>query len=173
MSSQSPDHQRRSRYAITVVLLAILAAPLILYGARMALKSTSNDPRQWLPKSFAETDTYDWFQSKFGTDEIAVVSWPGCDLDDPRVDDLADALEATKYFDRVRTGRNALRELMSSPLDFSRSSAVSRLRRILIGAEDESTCLILTTSVAGQADRSAAVREIETQAFSVCQLNAS
>jgi predicted RND superfamily exporter protein len=167
------DHQRRSRYAIAVVLLATLATPLILYGARMALKSTSNDPRQWLPKSFAETDTYDWFQIQFGSDEIVVVSWPGCNLDDPRVDRLAEALEPTEYFDRVRTGRNVVRELMSSPLNLSRASAIRRLRRILIGGEDESTCLILTTSVAGQEDRGAAVREIEAQALSVCQLKAS
>lgn len=173
MNSELLVDRRRSRYAMSILLLATFLAPLILYGARMALKSTSNDPRQWLPKSFAATDTYDWFQRQFGGDEIAVVSWPGCDLGDPRVGQLADALEASKYFDRVRTGQNALRELMSPPQDFSRSAAISRLRRILIGVEDESTCLILTTSAVGQDDRTETVREIETLAYSVSGINAS
>ena len=69
--------QRRAR--ITLTLMAV-AVPLIAFGALKALRSTSNDPRQWLPKRFAETDRYDWFQDQFGTDEIAVVSWPGCTL---------------------------------------------------------------------------------------------
>ncbi len=159
-----------TRYAIAIVLLAVISSPLIGYGALRALKSTSNDPRQWLPKSFAETDTYDWFQSHFGTDEFAVVSWPGCDLDDPRVGQLSQALLKTAFFDRVRTGQNAIEELMSPPQNFSRTAAISRLRRILIGARDGTTCLVLTTSVTGQADRSAAVREIETLAWDVCQL---
>lgn len=63
-----------------------------------------------------------------------------------------------------------MQELMAPPLSFSRTAAISRLRGILIGAEDESTCLVLTTSVAGQDDRTGAVREIERQAASVCQL---
>lgn len=169
--SSSPDSLRR--FAVAIIVFAALSAPFILYGARKALKSTSNDPRQWLPKSFAETDTYDWFQSKFGTDEIAVASWPGCNLDDPRVDDLSRSLASSKYFDRVRTGQNALQELTSSPQNFSRAAAISRLQGILIGAEDQTTCLVLTTSVAGQADRSAAVHEIETQALEVCDIPAS
>lgn len=178
MNSQSPDHSRKfiahpSRYAIAIILFALFSSPVIFYGARKALQSTSNDPRQWLPKSFAETDTYDWFQSKFGTDEIAVVSWPGCDLDDPRVEQLSQALLSTDYFDRVRTGQNAIEELMSPPQSFSRSAAISRLRRILIGPEDDTTCLVLTTSLIGQSDRSAAVSEIEQQALRVCNLPAS
>ena len=136
-----------TRYAIAIVLLAVISSPLIGYGALRALKSTSNDPRQWLPKSFAETDTYDWFQSHFGTDEFAVVSWPGCDLDDPRVGQLSQALLKTAFFDRVRTGQNAIEELMSPPQNFSRTAAISRLRRILIGARDGTTCLVLTTSM--------------------------
>ncbi|PAY15502.1 hypothetical protein CKO51_31440 [Rhodopirellula sp. SM50] len=162
-----------TRYAIAIVLLAVISFPLIGYGALRALKSTSNDPRQWLPQSFAETDTYDWFQSHFGTDEFAVVSWPGCDLDDPRVGQLSQALLNTAFFDRVRTGQNAIEELMSPPQNFSRTAAINRLRRILIGAQDTTTCLVLTTSVAGQADRSAAVQAIETLAWDVCQLPAA
>ena len=163
--------QKPARFAVAILLLAVILAPAVFYGALKALKSTSNDPRQWLPKSFAETDTYDWFQSQFGTDEIAVASWPGCDLDDPRVEQLSETLAQSKYFDRVRTGPNAIRELTSAPQNLSRGAAINRLRRVLIGSEGGTTCLVLTTSIEGQADRTAAVQEIEQQAQSVCGID--
>ena len=102
------SRSRFTRFAILVLLLAALAAPFVVRGALGALNSTSNDPRQWLPQDFAETDLYDWFHERFGSDEIAVVSWPGCDLQDPRVGELSDALSQSPYFSRVRSGPSVL-----------------------------------------------------------------
>lgn len=168
--STSPRPARHSRLAIAILIIAALAAPAVLFCARRALKSTSNDPRQWLPRTFAETDTYDWFQDQFGTDEIAVVSWPGCDLDDPRVGRLSEALKSTKYFDHILNGQAVLDELTAPPLSLSRTAAKARLRGILIGAADETTCLVLRTSQDGKDDRSEAVEEIERQALQLCQI---
>jgi len=164
---------RGSRYArITLVFMAV-TTPLVIFGSVGALRSTSNDPRQWLPRTFAETDKYDWFQQQFGANEIAVVSWPGCTLDDSRVPQLAEALEESAYFDRVLTGPRVLRELMEAPLRFKRADALRRLRGILVGADGQTTCLVLQTSAAGRADRSEAVREIERRATANCGLPAS
>ncbi len=165
--------RRRTRYAqLTLVVMAV-AIPLVLFGAVSALRSTSNDPRQWLPRTFAETNTYDWFQERFGTDEIAVVSWPGCTLSDARVPTLASALQQSRFFDRVLTGESVMQELTDPPLGLSRGSALRRLRGILVGPDGETTCLVLTTSAAGRADRSGAVREIERAAAANCELAAS
>jgi predicted RND superfamily exporter protein len=150
-----------------------VTSPLVLFGSIGALRSTSNDPRQWLPRSFAETDKYDRFQQHFGVDEIAVVSWPGCTLDDTRVPQLAKELEESPYYDRVLTGPSVLRELIASPLKLGRAEALRRLRGILIGPDDQTTCLVLTTSAAGRADRSEAVREIERSAATNCGLATS
>jgi len=161
---------RVSRYArITLVLMAI-TTPLVIFGSVGALKSTSNDPRQWLPRDFAETSKYDWFQQHFGSDEIAVVSWPGCRLDDLRVPKLAEALEKSPFFDRVLTGPRFLRTLMQSPLRLKRAAALRRLQGILVGPDGQTTCLVLMTSAAGRADRSEAVREIERSAAANCGL---
>ena len=94
--------------SLTLILLA-LSIPLVIFGAIGALNSTSNDPRQWLPQDFAETDKYDWFQKHFGTDEIAVVSWPGCTLSDPCVERLAVSLEDSPFFERAITGPRMLK----------------------------------------------------------------
>ncbi len=160
-------HARSNRFAWGVLILAVVAAPLVALGAVRALKSTSNDPRQWLPQDFAETDTYDWFQQHFGSDEFAVVSWPGCNLDDPRVPRLADALGRSPQFDRVLSGRSVVSELMGPPLRMSRAAAVARLRGILVHPQQETSCLILSTSAVGRADRIAAVATIEQQAARV------
>ncbi len=164
MTISGSPHQRRS--AIIVVALLIMALPIVGLGAIKALRSTSNDPRQWLPKGFSETDTYDWFEKRFGTDEVAVVSWPGCTLDDPRVPELAAATEASPYFDRVRTGQSVLEELTESGIGLKRSAAIRRLKGILIGPDGKTTCLVLTTSAVGRSDRPAAIREIENLAKS-------
>ncbi len=157
---------------MTLVLMAV-AIPFVIYGAVSALRSTSNDPRQWLPRTFAETNTYDWFQQHFGSDEIAVVSWPGCTLDDTRISRLATALEESELFDRVLTGPSVVHELMQPPRGLSRAAALRRLRGILVESDGETTCLILATSAIGRADRIQAVREIERSAAANCGLSKS
>lgn len=164
---------RRTRIAQLTLLLLALASPLIVFAAVSALRSTSNDPRQWLPKSFAETDDYDWFGEQFGSDEIAVVSWPGCTIDDPRVSEVAAKLEASPLFDTVLSGPSVLSEMTESPSSMSRSSALRRLRGILVGPDLETTCLVLSTSSAGQADRVAAVEQIERIATAETNLDRS
>lgn len=176
MNDSSPARRgspsaRFSRLSVLVLLVAVVAAPVVIYGALGALRSTSNDPRQWLPRDFAETDRYDWFQSRFGTDEIAVVSWPGCDLQDPRVGELSAALLKSPFFDRVRSGQSVVQELMSPPTGFSREAAIRRLQGLLIGRDKRTTCLVLSTSPEGMADRSAAVNLIEQHAQSVAEIS--
>ena len=39
------------------------------------------------------------------TDEAVVVSWPGANLDDPRIPQLAEALKETEYFQDALTGQ--------------------------------------------------------------------
>ena len=164
---------RRTRYAQAILLVMLLAVPIVAYGAVMALRSTSNDPRQWLPRTFAATDTYDWFQEHFGSDEIAVVSWPGCTLDDPRVPQLAAAVKSSPFFDRVLTGESVMRQLMAPPLNFSLPAAKRRLRGTLIQPDGDTTCLILSTSAEGRANRVEAVAEIERLALADCRIEAS
>jgi predicted RND superfamily exporter protein len=165
--------QQQNRCARTILILIALTMPGVLLCAIGALRSTSNDPRQWLPKSFEETDRYDWFQQQFGSDEIAIVSWPDCTLDDPRVGRLSAALEESVFFDTVRSGQSVIDQLMQPPLKLSDAEARRRIRGVLIDAEGKHTCLVLTTSSAGKTDRVEAVREIEHLSLSKCQLPAS
>ncbi len=173
-SPSSPTHRRLSTLYTSVVLVILaLAVPWLLRGVMGALKSNSNDPRQWLPQGFAETKTYNWLQQHFGNDEITVVSWPGCTLDDRRPQQLADALLSvpqTSYFQRAITGQQILHQLTSRPLDVPRDEAIRRLQGVLIGPDQSTTCVMLTISQRGAANRVAAIDEIRRVAEQVCGL---
>ncbi|NQT11360.1 MAG: MMPL family transporter [Planctomycetes bacterium] len=169
-------------YAIAVLAAMLLSIPAIGIGVVGALKSNSNDPRQWLPRGFPETDKYEWFQDQFGRDEIAVVSWPDCTLDDPRVDRLADVLTGVGetdgssgdelFFERATTGPKTLAQLTSGPLRLSRTQAIGRLRGTLVGADGRTTCAVLVVSARGEANRAAAVDAIYRVAKAECGLDA-
>lgn len=169
-------------YAIAVLAAMLLSIPAIGIGVVGALESNSNDPRQWLPRGFPETDKYEWFQDQFGRDEIAVVSWPDCTLDDPRVDRLADVLTGAGetdgssgdelFFERATTGPKTLAQLTSGPLRLSRTQAIGRLRGTLVGADGRTTCVVLVVSARGEADRASAVEAIYRVAKEECGLDA-
>ena len=73
--------------------------------------------RDWLPLKYAETQQYRWFRRHFGTHDFIVVSWPGCTLDDDRLDRFVQHLgraDGAGYLDplligEIHTGRSLLR----------------------------------------------------------------
>ena len=170
MNPVDSAHRGVTRRSQFIILIALLLAPVFLYGARGAVKTTSNDPRQWLPKNFAATDTYDWFQEQFGTDEIAVISWPDCTIKDARARELGQLAVESGYFERSRTGVDVMRQLITKS-DVSINGAINRLERVLIGPDRRTTCVVLTTSEKGMADRSAAITELQRIAEEEFQLD--
>ena len=168
MKKPSPN-----RLAFLVLVATILCLPLIGYGVYRTAKSNSNDVRQWLPSGIAETQEYDWFVEQFGCDEMVVVSWPGCTLEDERLDVAASALakytasarEATssrstdfpEYFERVSTGRQILAELTKPPLRLSSKQAKARLAGTLVGPDGHCTGMLLQLTATGTTDRHAAI----------------
>ncbi|MEX0819028.1 MAG: MMPL family transporter [Pirellulaceae bacterium] len=176
-----------ARYAKVILWSTLALFPLLVLGSHRALRDGNNDVRQWLPRGFAETQQYDWFLEHFGSEEIAVVSWPGCTLDDPRLDRLAAGLapwtressdprasaesrlkdadshviaDGKALFQRVVTGRQALAELTSAPLNLSRPEAMRRLQGTLIGPDQMTSGLVVMVSEEGAADRHAALDTI-------------
>lgn len=170
-SSESSTRPRRftpARGAVGALTLLFLALPLVLVGIRGAHQSASNDPRQWLPRGFDETERLGWFRELFGGDEISVVTWPDCKLGDPTVDELAAALTTnlppgeTRRFESAFTGNQIIERLTSEPLNLSRQEAIHRLTGTLVGADGQTTCLVLVFPriVPEKPDRVAAVQQI-------------
>lgn len=76
-------------YGTWILLAAAALLPLIAWGAYLADRSNSNDVRDWLPEHYPETAQFQWFRHHFGNEDFIVASWPGCTLDDPRLDRFA------------------------------------------------------------------------------------
>jgi predicted RND superfamily exporter protein len=179
-----------SRFRAAALLLAmVMALPVLAVGVAGALSSNTNDPRQWLPRGFPETDRYEWFRQHFGRGEITVVSWPGCTLGDERIGDLARAMvgpsgeegpisasgpPAPRYFEKAITAEELIGQLTSPPLEVPYPEALRRLEGVLLGPDrgqdPRTTCLVLLISEEGAADRVAAVEQIRRTAHRACGL---
>ena len=88
-SLTSRPQKSSPRWAIAVLAFVVCLLPLTGYFVRAAIRSNLNDVRDWLPAHFPETAEYRWFREQFGSEEFVVVSWPGCDLNDTRLEKLA------------------------------------------------------------------------------------
>lgn len=141
----------RHRYLILGV--AACLAPLVWLGATRAMRTNANDVRTWLPRGLPEAVEYARFGQQFGTEEFVVVSWPGCTLDDPRLERLADRLASpptiaepsgqAPLVAEVLIGPRALDRLTSPPINLSRDAAIARLRGFAIGPDGRQTCAVV------------------------------
>ncbi len=133
------------RWSTLILCCAMFLLPLVSLGAVRSFKVSPTDIRQWLPSGFAEAITYDWFQNEFGVDEMVVVSWRGCELDDPRVTALREALEEQSndegpIFERVSSGPDMLAQIQS--VGVSRQSALRRIRGLMVGRDGKTTAVV-------------------------------
>ncbi|MFP6691497.1 MAG: MMPL family transporter [Pirellulales bacterium] len=144
-----------SRNAFYIFLAAIFLLPIALRGARFSVERTKNDVKEWLPAGFEETKMLGWFRQYFVGEQFVVMSWRGCTLDDPRVEQLARTLESptekyaaavNRYIKTVTTGPRVL-EQMTDPhgkLKISREEALRRLGGSLVGRDGQTTCVLVT-----------------------------
>ncbi|MDH3719581.1 MAG: MMPL family transporter, partial [Planctomycetota bacterium] len=151
-----------------------------LYGAQQAFDSTTNRVEDWLPAEFEETKRLLWFAERFGRDELLMVSWDDCTLDDPRLPQLAAELREPvehdgrqlKFFRQVLTGSDILEAMVQPPLDLKRQQALLRLEGWLIGPDRLTSCLVARISEDGAAHRHAAVEHVYQCAEKICDLPA-
>lgn len=161
-----------SRYNRLICAVAFCLLPLLLYGAVGAFRSNTNNVLDWLPADFPETQRLYEFVERFGSDEILIISWDGCTLDDERLDGVATDLVKTitaptgdrvDVFRRVFTGRQTLDELTAEPLELPRDKAIERMRGWLVGPDGETTCALALITEIGSMHRTESlqfVREV-------------
>jgi predicted RND superfamily exporter protein len=166
-----------SRNALKLLMLVTFLLPIVLLGAKITLRGNRNDVKEWLPASYRETDEYKWFQKNFANEMFVLISWDGCTLDDERLKILSaklmpDASQATadkgpKLFSKLVSGRTAVDQMMSPPLNLSEAEAIARLRGSIIGSDPKvnHTCAIFTLSPAGRELPRKAVEKIYSTAL--------
>lgn len=170
------------RYAVLILLFALLCAPVLLNGAFRVHTRSDNSVAQWLPKDYETTQFYSRFTGLFGSDERILVSWVGCTLDDSRLEAFAKLVEASGELPEqehlaaivqdVMTGQRMLAELRSPPLAIDRKLAVQRMQGSLIGPDGQTTCALVTIGNATTDERERAVTAIREIAVSHCGVDA-
>jgi len=167
------DHMTERSYrrlGLFICFAALLGAPFFFYGSWKAFESNVNDPADWLPKEFEQTEVQKWFVARFDTDLILVANWPGCTTDDERLDRFKEGLlaaevveeggESGKLFRHVFTGRETLQTLTSPPIELSRKEALKRMQGWQIGPDGETTCAVAVVTLTGYANRHFAVESV-------------
>ncbi len=155
----------QDRFGWVIIGFFLAMTPLVAYGTKGAWDSIKNRVENWLPETFEETQRLMWFYERFGTDELLMISWEGCTLDDPRISQYKQNLrtadsssgESIEWYRDVITGPETVEALTSEPLDLPREEALRRLQGWLVGPDLEQTCIIAVVSAAGEDDRAAAI----------------
>lgn len=141
-------YRRRGR---AMLIAAVLLLPVIGWGVQQAIRSNSNDVRDWLPAEYPETQEFNAFTRDFGVQDFIVASWPGCTLADERLDDFARYLEerqpagsTLRPFSQIVTGRSLIQRLAEPPLELDTRVTRARLQGSIVGPDGKQTCAILT-----------------------------
>jgi len=157
-----------------VILLLMLATSGLLFdGALRAMKTQSNRVEDWLPKEYQETKDLAWFNQHFPGDDLLMISWEGCTLDDPRVTELVDRLrqpadmdgeKGLTVFRDVITAKEVSEQLQEEYTEISRSRALSQLEGWLVGPVQEdgerTSCIVVLITKEGWEHRYSTIDHI-------------
>lgn len=161
-----------------LVFAAIGAAFLLVaYGAKQGRQNMSNRVIDWLPSGFEETRDFNWFLAHFQEGSLLMLSWDGCQVEDPRLEAIADELLAPNpdgspsYCWKVMTSGDVFRNLMSEPLDLSRSEAFDRMRGWILSQDNSQGSLIIFLSPKGYEAIHAAIDRIRSVTAAVTELS--
>lgn len=151
----------------------LVSFPLLAWEAWTSLQNSDNSVRQWLPDHNRETAEFDWFMERFRGEEVVFVSWKGCTIDDPRLEQLASVFElkaksGSSPFDRIQTSTRLISQLTSQRFGLSRREAVRRLTNSFVGPDGRTGCAVLTLADTGKRDRSQAMAALRRVAQVNC-----
>ncbi len=144
------------------IAFAILSIVFCVFGFSR-LQSNTEDVLQWLPDQSKVRQQYDFFQQRFGSDDFLIVTWKGCQVDDPRLGSFSRHLrdnDAQRLIQSVANGAEVA-ERLARDLKLSRKQTARRLQGIFLGSEDaDLTCVFVELSIHGTANRNESMKLI-------------
>ena len=121
-----------------------------VFSSAEARKKTSNRVVDWLPKGTQELKVFmERYHKHFSEGEYLMVSWKNCDIEDARLDTVAEKLTAPlddgspPHFSRSMTTRSVIESLIGDVPQLNKEGMKSRLAGWLIGRDRQTACLIL------------------------------
>ena len=174
-----------ARYGWVICLLMIGTAGLLIDGAGRAMQTQSNRAEDWLPAHYQETKDLRWFYHHFPGEDLLMISWEGCTLDDPRIKTLVgllrrpadlDGEQGLQVFREVVTAQEVSNQLQAKYPEISPRQALSQLEGWLVGPEREggerTSCIVVMITTLGWEHRFSTVDHIYRCADQVPGLSA-
>lgn len=130
------------------------------------IHSHGGDVFQWLPDETPNRELYNDFVQQFGVDDFLVVTWPQCEITDPRCDTFADALiqnDTQDFFESAVSGRQLVRQLLTWQRQ-SPQRIIDRFQGIYFGPDGKSTCVIVMLTEHGMNHRESSVARVKQTA---------
>ncbi|MCC6508001.1 MAG: MMPL family transporter [Pirellulaceae bacterium] len=142
------------RWSRRAVICMMLLLPAILYGA-VHIPVGSAGVHEWLPDGRQDRERYERFLKEFGSDQFLLISWEGCQANDPRLPAFVAAIEledqrqsngdtSQRLISSVQSSVDVVHALTSPPLNLPLRVAVTRLKGILVGRDN--LCAIVATA---------------------------
>ena len=126
------------------ILLALFALtfPLVVYVSTLPSQRFRNEITEWGDRSSIAYQQFSEYRKKFGDNETVLLSWPGCNLEDPRVEKVTTAIE-TQLAGQVKNVFNGQRVYWALRDDagLAEATALERLRNAFIGADEQATAV--------------------------------
>lgn len=158
--------QSLSKYCLIVGLLSL---PWVGWMASQVRFGTAY-VEAWLPVDAPVRVAYRQYRNQFGADQFLLISWQGCQLDDPRLALMAESMRELAaarpefHIRSVQDSASAVNTLASGRRRVSVEQAISRLEGLAIGKNG--ACFIaLQLDEAGLDRRSELISLIEQQAL--------
>ncbi|MDR0327612.1 MAG: MMPL family transporter [Planctomycetaceae bacterium] len=150
---------------LLIIVGSVFLLAFFVWSSAEARKNTRNRIVDWLPKDTRELDVfYKRYHQHFSEGDYLMVSWKGCNIDDTRLDTLAEKLTALlddgspPHFSRAMTTRSVIDDLTADVPQLSKEGVKSRLAGWLIGHDQHTACLVLVPPHHGLLHPSAAVQ---------------
>jgi predicted RND superfamily exporter protein len=165
------------RLFVATVLIIVVCFPWLVQKTRQSVGSMFNAPPLWVPPSLEYRRDYDWFQRVFQSHDTAILSFPGCTIDNQRLDlfsgklfaadDPAQAARRQQLFQNAINGRELLQQLQEDDVGISPRAAAARLSGTFLGPDGKTTCVLVTMTEQGMYARRESLEAIRQTAFEV------
>ena len=111
----------------------------------------SSGVHEWLPEGRPERARYEAFVESFGNDQVVLISWDGCRVDDPRLAEfqlqLGGDARFSSHVSKLEASDQLMRQLTQSPLALPNAQASRRLNGVMLGADGTAAILARITAI--------------------------
>ena len=127
----------------------------------------SSGVHEWLPEGRPERARYEAFVEFFGNDQVVLISWDGCRVNDSRLAEFQLQLRGdarySSHISKLESSDQLLRQLTEPPLALPQVQAERRLNGVMLGADGTAEVLARISSI-GVAKQSETIEMIHQAA---------